>query len=45
MGRIPLNLKVKSNLKIFPYVMIDPVTVLDESEKWETLWNKLFLKN
>ncbi len=44
MGRIPSSLKVKSNLKNFPYVMTDPVTVLDESEKWETLWNKLFLK-
>ncbi len=44
MGRTPTSLKVKSNLSNFPYVMIDPVTVLDESEKWETLWNKLFLK-
>lgn len=44
MGRVPTSLKVKSNLNNFPYVMIDPVTVLDESEKWETLWNKLFLK-
>ncbi|MDB5755757.1 MAG: hypothetical protein JWR56_2185, partial [Massilia sp.] len=24
--------------------MVDPATVLDENEKWETLWNKLFLK-
>ena len=45
MGRVPTSLKVKSNLNNFPYVMIDPVTVLDESEKWETLWNMLFLKN
>lgn len=45
MGRVPTSLKVKSNLNNFPYAMIDPVTVLDESEKWETLWNKLFLKN
>ena len=44
MGRVPTSLKVKSNLNNFPYVMIDPVTVLDESEKWETRWNKLFLK-
>lgn len=44
MGRVPSSTKIKSNLKTFPYVMIDPVTVLDESEKWETLWNKLFLK-
>mgnify|MGYP000642353740 CR=1 FL=1 len=24
--------------------LIDPVTVLDESEKWEKIWNDLFLK-
>ena len=45
MGRVPTSLRVKSNLNNFPYVMIDPVTVLDEIEKWEALWNKLFLKN
>ncbi len=44
MGRTPTSLKVKSNLSNIPYIMIDPVTVLDESEKWEPLWNKLFLK-
>jgi iron(III) transport system substrate-binding protein len=44
MGRVPTSLKVKSNLNNFPYVMTDPVTVLNESEKWETLWNKLFLE-
>jgi len=45
MGRVPTSLKIKSNLNNFPYVMIDPVTVLDESTKWEALRHKLFLKN
>ena len=45
MGRVPTSLKIKSNLNNFPYVMIDPVTVPDESKKWEALWHKLFLKN
>ncbi len=44
MGRVPSSLKVKSTLNRFAYTMVDPATVLDESEKWETLWNKLFLK-
>jgi iron(III) transport system substrate-binding protein len=44
MGRVPSSLKVKSTLNNFPYTMVDPATVLDESEKWEALWNKLFLK-
>ncbi len=44
MGRVPSSLKVKSTLNRFPYTMVDPATVLDESEKWEALWDKLFLK-
>ena len=44
LGRVPASLKVKSNLNNFPYKMIDPVTVLDEADKWEKMWNDLFLK-
>jgi len=43
MGRVPVSLKVKTGLNNFPYTMIDSDTVLDESEKWEALWNKLFI--
>jgi iron(III) transport system substrate-binding protein len=43
MGRVPVSLKVKTDLNNFPYTMIDSDTVLDESEKWEALWNKLFI--
>jgi iron(III) transport system substrate-binding protein len=31
-------------LNKFPFLMIDPVVVLDESEKWEKLYSELFLK-
>lgn len=44
MGRPPVNTRIKSNLSNFPYVVLDPVTVLDESEKWSKLWEELFLK-
>ena len=44
MGRPPVNTKVKSSLTNFPYIVLDPVTVLDESEKWSKLWEELFLK-
>jgi iron(III) transport system substrate-binding protein len=44
MGRVPANTSVKSSLNNFPFVVIDPVTVLDESEKWEKVWNDLFLR-
>lgn len=44
MGRVPTIRKIKSDLNNFPYIMVDPATVLDESEKWEKLWSNLFLK-
>ncbi len=44
MGRVPASTKVKSSLANIKYTLIDPVTVLDESEKWEKIWNDLFLK-
>jgi len=44
MGRPPVNLKVKSQLTNFSHVFLDPVAVLDESEKWHKLWEELFLR-
>ena len=44
MGRVPASIKVKSPLNSFDYTLVDPITVLDESEKWEKTWNELFLK-
>ena len=43
MGRVPASTKVKSDLNNFPFVMTDPNIVLKESQKWEGLWNDLFL--
>jgi iron(III) transport system substrate-binding protein len=43
MGRVPASTKVKSELNNFPFVMTDPNIVLKESQKWETLWNELFI--
>jgi iron(III) transport system substrate-binding protein len=43
LGRVPASTKVKSELKGFEFVMTDPNTVLKESQKWESLWNELFL--
>lgn len=44
MGRPPANTKIKSSLTNFNYSVIDPVIVLDEAEKWNKLWEELFLK-
>ena len=41
MGRFPASAKVKSPLVTFPYVMLDPVTLVDEDEKWLKHWNDL----
>ena len=43
MGRVPASTRVKSELNDFPFTMIDPATAIDEKEKWEKLWNELFL--
>ena len=44
MGRVPASTKVKSHLNNFPFTLIDPVTILDEADKWGKLWDELFLK-
>jgi len=41
MGRFPSSQKVKSSLGGFPYVMLDPIVLIDEDEKWLKLWNEL----
>lgn len=43
-NRVPASDKIDSKLNDFPYEMIDPVVVLDESQKWEKIWSELFLK-
>ena len=44
MGRSPTSTKIKSEFSSMKYTMIDPLSVLDESEKWEKLWNEMFIK-
>jgi iron(III) transport system substrate-binding protein len=44
MGRPPVNTRIKSNLSNFPYLVLDPITILDESDKWNRIWDELFLK-
>ena len=44
MGRSPISTKIKSEFSTMKYTMIDPVSMLDESEKWDKMWNELFVK-
>ena len=44
LGRVPASTRVDSALNNFPFTMIDPATVLDEKEKWDTIWSDLFLR-
>jgi iron(III) transport system substrate-binding protein len=41
--RVPASTLVSSNLNNFNYKMIDPSNSLDESKKWEKIWNDLFI--
>jgi iron(III) transport system substrate-binding protein len=43
MGRVPASAKVKSLMNAFAFELIDPATVLDESAKWNKLWDELFI--
>jgi hypothetical protein len=44
MGRGPASRKVKGALGDFPFTTLQPAAVLDESARWEKLWNELFLQ-
>jgi len=44
MGRTPVSTRVRSSVGRFDYTVVDPVTVLDEQDKWEKIWQGLFLK-
>src|SRR5437016_13408869 len=44
LNRVPAGTAVDTNLNKFPYEMLDPTVVSDESEKWERLWSELFLR-
>jgi iron(III) transport system substrate-binding protein len=43
-GRVPASKKATSELNDFKYKMADPAIVLDEWDKWDKLWEDLFLK-
>jgi iron(III) transport system substrate-binding protein len=44
LGRAPVSTKVKSYLNDFDYTVMDPAVVIDEAEKWNKIWDELFLK-
>ncbi|HEY4317057.1 MAG TPA: extracellular solute-binding protein [Herbaspirillum sp.] len=41
--RVPASTAVDTTLNKFPFLMIDPAITLDESVKWEKLWNDMFI--
>jgi iron(III) transport system substrate-binding protein len=43
MGRTPISRTVKTETSGLNYVVLDPAVVLDESDKWQQLWDKLFM--
>lgn len=43
-GRVPVSKAVKTDTSNLNFVMSDPSVILDENDKWEQLWDKLFMK-
>ena len=44
MGRVPTSKNVKTPLDRTKSIMLDVATVNEESDKWQKVWNELFLK-
>ena len=44
MGRVPVSTKVKTHLNQFDYTLVDSAAVLDEQDKWNKEWDRLFLQ-
>ena len=43
MGRVPVSRSVKTEFTGQRYVVADPATVVEQNEKWQKVWDKLFL--
>ncbi len=43
MGRTPSSRLVKTDTSGMNYVMSDPAVTLDEADKWQLLWDKIFM--
>ena len=43
MGRTPSSIRVKTDTSGMAFVMSDPAVTLDEADKWQLLWDKLFM--
>ena len=44
MGRVPVSTKVSTHMNQFDYTLVDSATVLDEQDKWNKEWDRLFLQ-
>jgi iron(III) transport system substrate-binding protein len=44
MGRVPVSTRVRTHMNSFEYTVVDPATVLDEQDKWNKLWESLFIR-
>ena len=44
MGRVPASTRVRTPLNDFEYTVVDPITVLDEQDQWNKLWEELFIR-
>lgn len=43
LGRVPVSRAVKTEFSSQRYVVVDPAVVLDQSDKWQGLWDRMFV--
>jgi iron(III) transport system substrate-binding protein len=44
MGRVPASTRVRTHMNRFDYTVVEPATVLEEQDKWNKLWEELFIR-
>jgi iron(III) transport system substrate-binding protein len=44
MGRVPASTRVRTHMNQFDYTVVEPATVLEEQDKWNKLWEELFIR-
>jgi iron(III) transport system substrate-binding protein len=44
MGRVPVSTKVRTHMNQFDYTLVDSAVVLDEQDKWQKEWDRLFMQ-
>jgi iron(III) transport system substrate-binding protein len=44
MGRVPVSTKVRTHMNQFDYTLVDAAAMLDQQDRWQKEWDRLFLQ-